>query len=74
MAAAIRARFAPSFSMAAMVASSTPAHRAFPAGMGGADHARLGVGEQHRRAIGGEDAQRHAGQGGDQAVAFAAAR
>ena len=63
MAAAMRSRRAPSFSMAATVASSTPAKRAFPAGMGGADHAGLGVGEQHRRAIGGQDAQRHAGHG-----------
>ena len=34
--------------------------RAAPAGMGGADHAGLGIGKQHRRAIGGEDAERHA--------------
>ena len=33
------------------------AERAVPAGMGGADHARLRVGEQDRRAVGGEDAE-----------------
>ena len=38
--------------------------------MGGADHPRLGIGEQHRGAIGGEDAQRDAGQRRDHAIAF----
>ena len=41
---------------------------AAPAGMGGADHPGLGIGEQHRRAIGGEDAQRHAGRAGHHGV------
>ena len=36
--------------------------------MGGADHARFQVGEQHRRAIGGEDAEREAGRRGDDGV------
>jgi len=35
------------------------AQRAAPAGMGGADHTGLGIGEQDRRAVGGENAERH---------------
>ena len=62
MAAVMRSGPAPSFSMAAMVFSSTPANAPFPAGMGGADHAGLRVGEQHRRAVGGKDPQRDPGQ------------
>ena len=48
IAATIAAGLAPSRTMAATVASITPADRAAPAGMGGADHAGLGVGEQDR--------------------------
>ena len=54
--------------MAATVASMTPADRAAPAGMGGADHAGLGVGEQDRRAVGGDDAERDAGAVGHHGV------
>ena len=41
---------------------------AAPAGMGGADHAGAIVGEQHRRAIGGEDAEHEAGTARDHRV------
>ena len=50
------------------------AERAFPAGMGGADHTRFRVGEQHRRAVGGEDAEDQAGPVGDQRVRPAGGR
>ena len=40
--------------------------------MGGADHAGLAVGEQDRRAIGGEDAEREAGPVGDDRVGMRA--
>ena len=40
--------------------------------MGGGDHARLPVREQHRRAIGGEDAEREAGAVGDDRVGLGA--
>ena len=43
-------------------------HRAAPAGMGGADHPGLGVAEQHRRAVGGDDAQGDAGPVGHHGV------
>ena len=45
-----------------------PGQRAAPAGMGGADHARFGIGEQHRRAVGGDDAEQQARPVGDQRV------
>ena len=40
-----------------------PAERALPAGMGGGDDARLAVGEQDRRAVGGENSEER-GRGG----------
>ena len=43
--------------------------RAAPAGMRGTDDPGLGIGEQHRRAIRGQDAERHPGGGGDQRIA-----
>ena len=58
-AARIRSRLAPSRSIAAMVASVTPAMRR-ASRMRRADHAGLGVGEQHRRAIRGQDAEQQA--------------
>ena len=51
-------------------AAAALAQRAFPAGMGGADHLGLGVGQKHWRAVGGEDAQRQARRGGNHGVAF----
>ena len=42
--------------------------RAAPAAMRRADDARLGIGEQDRRAIGGEHAERDARHGGHHAV------
>ena len=60
IAAAMRCGAAPSFVIAATVASSTPPTRAAPAGMRRADRCRPRIGEQHRRAIGGEDAERDA--------------
>ncbi len=36
--------------------------------MGRADHAGLGIGEQHRRAIGGEDSEQQPGPVGDHRV------
>ena len=54
---------APSEIIAAIAWSVTPADRAAPAGMGGADHAGLGIGEQHRRAVGGDDAEQQARAG-----------
>ena len=57
IAATIAAGSAPSRIMAATVASITPADRAAPAGMGGADHAGLGIGQQDGRAVGGDDAE-----------------
>ena len=42
--------------------------RAAPAGVGGADHAGLGIGEQDRRAVGAEHAERDAGAIADQRV------
>src|SRR5688572_30486631 len=45
-----------------------PAESAFPAGMGGADDARFGVGEQDRRAVCREDAEREADPVGDERV------
>ena len=45
-----------------------PAQRALPAGMGGGDHARLAVGEQDRRAVGGEDSEHEARPVGDHRV------
>ena len=50
-----------------------PAQRALPAGMGGADHAGIRVGEQDRRAVGGEDAERQAGPVGDDFIGIRAA-
>jgi len=44
------------------------ADRTLPPGMRGTDHAGLGIGEQHRRAIGGEDAEREARTIGDQRI------
>ena len=38
------------------------AQRALPAGVGGADDAGLGIGQQDRRAVGGQDAADHAGR------------
>ena len=38
--------------------------------MGGADHAGLGIGKQHRGAVGGENTQHHAGQGRHHSIAF----
>ena len=72
IAAAMRARSAPSDSIAATADSITPPKRALPAGMGGTDHAGLRVGEQDRRAIGGEDAEREAGPVGDDGVGMGA--
>ncbi len=43
--------------------------RALPAGMGGADHAGLGVREQDHAAIGAGDAERQPRRRGDDAVA-----
>ena len=43
--------------------------RALPARMRGADHARLGVGEQDHAAIGAGDAEREAGRRGHEPVA-----
>ena len=40
--------------------------------MGGADHPRLVVGEQYRRAIGGEDAEQDSGLVGDQRIGMRA--
>ena len=45
------------------------AERALPAGVRGADHARLRVGEQDHAAIGAGDAEAEAGRRGDQRVA-----
>ncbi len=39
-----------------------------PAGMGRADDAGLGIGQQHRRAVGGDHAEQQAGPVGDQRV------
>ena len=64
----MRLRSAPSLSIAAIVASMTPVERAAPAGMGGADHAGLLVGEQHRPAIGGRHADGEAGRPGHDGV------
>ena len=52
----MRSRLAPSLSIAAIVDFEDAGERAAPAGMGGADDARLGVGEEDRPAIGGADA------------------
>ena len=49
-----------------------PRHRAAPAGVGGGDHARLGVGEQDRGAVGGDDAEDQPGRGGDERVGVGA--
>ena len=68
IAAAMRSTLAPSEIIAAIAWSVTPASRPAPAGMGRADHARLAVGQQHRRAIGGDDAEQQAGPVGDQRV------
>ena len=46
--------------------------RALPAGMRGADHPGLGIGEQDRGAIGSQDAQRQARRGGDQRIGLRA--
>ena len=45
-----------------------PGESTLPTGMGGADHAGLLVGEQHRGAIGGENAEGETGPVGDQRV------
>src|SRR5690606_9400205 len=48
------------------------ADRALPAGMGGADHACYGIGEEDRRAVGGQYAQCDAGTSGDEGVGLGA--
>ena len=58
-AAAIPAGLAPEFDHRGDRRLQHARDRAPPAGMGGADHPGLPVGEQHRRAIGGDDPQRH---------------
>ena len=45
-----------------------PRKSAFPAGMGGADHAGLRIGKKHRCAIGRQHAQRQPGTAGDLGV------
>ncbi len=64
----MRLRAAPSFSIAATVASMHAGERAVPAGMGGADHAALRIGEQHRPAVGGGDAEGERPAWGDHGV------
>ena len=49
-----------------------PGHGAAPAGVGGAHDARFRVGEQHRRAISGQDADDEAGRAGDDGVGLRA--
>ena len=72
IAAAMRSRRAPSALHRRDGGLDHAAERALPAGMGRADHAGLAVGEQHRRAIGGEDAEQQAGPVGDQRVGLRA--
>ena len=50
------------------------AQRALPAGMRRADHAGVGIGQQHGRAIGGEHAQHDARPVGHQAIGLGRAR
>ena len=71
IAAAICSRRAPSASIRATTALDHPALRTAPAGMGRADHAGLRVGQQDRRAIGGDDAEQ---RGRAWSVAIASAR
>ena len=66
--ALICSRRAPSFSIAAMVASADSAERAAPPGMGGADHAGLSISEQDRRAIGGQYGEQQPGPVGDHGI------
>ena len=70
MAARMFSGLAPSATMAATVSRDDAAGGALPAGMGGADDAGLGVGEQHRRAVGGEDAEQQVRAVGDHRVGF----
>ena len=63
IAAAIVAGLAPSAAIAAMRRLEHAGDRAAPAGMGGADHAGLRVGEQDRCAVGGDDAERDVRRG-----------
>ena len=60
-AATTRAGSAPSRAMAASVASRMPRDRAAPAGMCGPDHPGHAIGKQHRRTVGGDDAQHDTG-------------
>lgn len=77
MTAVMSLRTAPSRSMAATVASTTP-QGAAPAGMGGPDDSGLAVGEEYRRAVGRDDAEGDSGNVrnhgvGDRRVALAQA-
>ena len=67
-AATMRSRRAPSLSMAAMVASRMPASAPRQPACAAADDAGLGVGEQHRGAIGGQHADGEAARGRDDGV------
>ena len=58
--------------MAAMVASSTPATAPRQPAWAAPTIARRRIGEQNRRAIGGDDAQRQTGPVGDHGVGFLA--
>ena len=67
-AARMFSRIAPSRVIASIVASMTPAERAAPAGMRGANHAGLRVGQKHRPAIGRGDADGERAHAGDDGV------
>ena len=67
-AAAIRARSAPIFAIAATVASITPAKAPFQPAWAAPITPASAVGEQDRRAVGGEDAEGEAGPVGDHGV------
>ena len=67
-AAAIRSRRAPERSIAAIVASVTPASAPRQPACAAPTTPASAIGEQHRRAIGGEDAEQEVGPVGDHRV------
>ena len=73
-AAVIRSGAAPSADHRRHDAFQHAVERTLPAGMGGADHAGLRVGQQDRAAIGGEHAQEQARPVGDQRVGLGRGR
>ena len=72
IAATMRSALAPSALHRGDGGVGDAAERAFPAGMRRADDAGGRVGEQHRHAIGGEDAEQQAGPIGDERVGMRA--